>query len=82
MVTLSNLIKSGNKINTDYYLENNKEDRGHVEYDVEKRKVTKYSYSQEDEKSNIKYGFKKSVVAIEKLIEADKFPEEYKYIWY
>ena len=82
MVTLVNVKKSNNLIVADYFLESNNYDKGHLEYDVEKKQVIKYSYSKEDADSTIKYGLSKATKAIEKLIEFNKFPETYRYIWY
>lgn len=82
MLTLINLIKEGNLIKTNYYSENNDGDKGYIEYDIDKKKVLSYSYSQEDKESSLKYDFHKAVRAIEKLIECNKFPSKYRYIWY
>ena len=47
-----------------------------------KKEVINYSYSREDEESFVKYGFSKTIKAIEKLSEHNKFSERYRYIWY
>ena len=82
MVTLINLIVVGNLIKTNYFSDHNDKDQGYIEYDMEKKKVVLYYYSQEDKDSKIKYDFSKAIWAIEKLIEYNKFPEKYRYIWY
>lgn len=82
MITLINLSKSGNLISTNYFSENNDKDQGYIEYNIDEKKVVSHSYSLEDEKSGIKYDFSKAIRAIEKLIEYNKFPKKYRYIWY
>lgn len=82
MVTLNNIIKDGNFISTDYFLEANESDIGHIEYDINSNKVIEFKYSQEDEQSNIKYGYHKAIAAIKLLIKYNKFPPSYKYMWY
>ena len=82
MVTLVDLIVVGKLIKTIFFSYNNDKDQGYIEYDMEKRKVVSYSYSQRDKESKIKYSFSKAIRAIEKLIEYNKFPEKYRYIWY
>lgn len=82
MVTLINLKRIDNLIITDYFLDDNNDDKGHIEYDISRNSVIQYSYSREDDESNIKYGFRKAIAAIEKLIEYGRFPEKYRYIWY
>ena len=82
MVTLVNLSKVNNIVSAEYYCENNETDKGYIEYDIEKKKVIKCSYCQEDAKSHIKYGASKAAKAIEILVAANRFPEKYRYIWY
>lgn len=82
MVTLINLKNNNGIIITDYFLDTNESDKGHIQYDIHKKAVISYSYSQEDKDSFVKYGFNKALRAIETLVEHDEFPEKYRYIWY
>lgn len=82
MITLVNLVKDGDVVKTDYFEESNSNDRGHIEYDIKQKKAIKYSYSREDRESRVKLGFSKSIRAIEKLVEYNKFPNRYRYLWY
>lgn len=82
MVTLINLKNDNGIIYTDYFIESNVSDLGHIEYDSKSKEVISYSYCKEDKNAYVKYGFSKALIAIEKLIEYNKFPEKYRYIWY
>lgn len=82
MVTLINLVNNNGIIDTDYFAETNKTDKGHIRYDIHKNKVISYSYSHEDDESPVKIDFRKAIRAIELLVKHNKFPEKYTYIWY
>ena len=82
MITLINLVKEGNLIKTNYFSEKNSDDLGYIEYDIAQKEVIKYTYSREDSESFVKFDFSHAIRAIECLIEYNKFPEKYRYIWY
>lgn len=82
MTTLVNLVNNNGIIDTDYFGETNESDKGHIQYDIRENKVIDYSYSNEDAESPIKIDFRKAIRAIELLIQYNKFPEKYSYIWY
>ena len=82
MITLINLVKSGSIVKTNYFSETNDNDKGYIEYDIGQKKVINCSYSLEDSKSSIKLSFNKAIQAIERLVEYNKFPKKYRYLWY
>lgn len=66
----------------DYFSDSNDKDVGKIEYDISAKKVLSFSYSRADEATTIHYDFAKAVAAVEKLVEYNKFPATYRYIWY
>lgn len=81
MVTLVNLKKVNNIVEYDYF-DLDKENKGHVVYDIEKGKAVEVKYCIEDENSYLKTCFKKSLIAVKNMIEHNTFLEKYEYMWY
>lgn len=81
MVTLINIEKRDSLIIADYYYDD-ESDVGHIEYDILKNKIIKRRYNALDENSPIKYGFSKISNACKLMIENNKYPNAYRYIWY
>ena len=82
MVTLTKIKKNDNVVTFEYFPEGNKEDVGFVSYDLTKKEVFDFKYCIQDEKSNLKGYFKKSVRAIKELVKQEELPKEYVYMWY
>ncbi len=81
MVTLINLVKDGNLIRTDYYGEGETNDLGHIVYDISADKVVEKVYSKSESDTWYTY-FSKAVIAIRRLVEYNKFPSTYHFLWY
>lgn len=79
MITLTNLIKDGNLIRTDYYGYDN--EVGHIVFDISAGKVVEKTYSK-NENENFCHFFAKAVLAIKALIKYNQFPSTYHYVWY
>ena len=81
MLTLINIEKKDGLIVADYYYDD-ESDVGHIEYDILKDKIIKKRYNALDKNSLIKYGFSKISKACRLMIENNKYPDAYHYIWY
>ena len=79
MITLTNLVKEGNLIRTDYYGYDN--EKGHIVFDISADEVVAKVYSKTESDKSYPF-FAKAVIAIRRLIEYNKFPTEYTFSWY
>lgn len=84
MVTLINIKKNNNLVVVDYYPEGNTEDVGHIEYNIDNKKVLDYRYCKLDTESYLKTYYNKTISAIEEMIEDNvkDYPQAYNYMWY
>ena len=82
MVTLKKIKKINNIISAEYYPEGDSSDIGIIEYDIDGKVVISVQYCDKDKESHLKGYSKKAIIAIEKLIEKNEFPETYNYMWY
>lgn len=85
MVTLINIVREGNLLKVNYYEDTDWHDLGYIEYDIEKRKVVAYSYSNSEKEGPLKRGYHKTIEAIEMMLEGgtDKeFVKTLHYYWY
>lgn len=78
MLRIKNFIKNDNIIAYDYYCEDNMQDKGHVEYDLEKNQYIKQDFAPSENNQNIYCSI--SVEFARKMIETNE--TERVFIWY
>lgn len=81
MVILDNLVKYNNLIEYDYYGVGDTQ-YGHVIFDVEKMQCVNVKYSGIDAESNLQRLYRKSLFALNEMIEANNYISRYEYFWY
>lgn len=82
MLNLENVKRKDNIITAEYYPEGNKADKGFIEYDITKNKVSNYVYSERDKETEMHSYFKKAVNAIEDMIEENNIQNSKLIMWY
>ena len=82
MVTLINILKISDILSADYYPEGNKNDVGHIEYDLKNQKLIKTNYCTADKNSFFNPYLSKALLAIKEMATKHDFPSTYDYMWY
>lgn len=82
MVVLENAKKENNIVTANFWYSGNKDDRGYFAYSIDREKFIQLSLPAADHGDKLSYSFGKVKAALRNMIEHDKYPSSYHYMWY
>ncbi len=81
MLRLENVKKDDNLITANFFFVG-EDEKGSVEYDIGKNKITKALYGDKDPLTDFVYGFGYIKQIFEMMVQNNKYPSDLTYEWY
>ena len=79
---LDNVERNNNIISADYYYSDKTEDVGHISYDIDNDEIIDIEYTKRDAEKECKYPVGLLINAFRHMVEHNRYPKTYRYIWY